>query len=140
MDDVFKELAEARVDDAADPIETLGWNRYDWRKPSLAVVVSNGDRIAVPWTAGVHVRFDLVEHGLGFEDLGLDDAPDGISIWEGVTKGGQYIGDGEYSDPYLDGTFRQPTDEEWAAIRAGRSPWNDDEWLVPEARLALEAP
>lgn len=55
------------------------------------------------------------------DDVGLDDAPDGISVWEGVmqtiwvTK--------EESDFVLKGTFRQPTIEEWNHLASGNNPW-----------------
>ena len=71
-----------------------------------------------------------IEHEIGsigsrrLDDLGLDNAPDGISIWEGAfawTPGPwDCPADGQL-DP--DGKFRAPTDEEWVAIREGRSPW-----------------
>lgn len=109
--------------------ECTGWGAYDWSKPSLAVVVSNGTKISVPWTVGVHVQFDLVEHGLYFEDLGLDPPDAGIWIWEGKTVAEQSY-EGEH-DAYLDGTFRAPTDEEWAAIKRGVCPWDDSLWLKP---------
>lgn len=110
-----------------------GWNRYDWKKPSLAIVVSDGHKTAVPWYVGPHVAFDLREHGLDFDDLGLD-APPGIHVWEGVTKGGQRTYEGDYEDTYLDGEFRDLTDDEWQAVREGRCPWNDDEWLRSGAK------
>jgi len=55
----------------------------------------------------------------------LDDAPEGISVWEGHAVGYPQGIDGDYPDPDPDlvGTFRAPTDAEWAAIRENKSPW-----------------
>lgn len=104
----------------------------NWDKPSLAVVACDGDgHGCVLHTVGPHVAFDMREIGRDLDDLGLDDAPAGISIWEGVTAGGGYAGDGDYHDTYLSGAFRAPTDDEWKAIREGRCPWNPDDWAVP---------
>lgn len=79
----------------------------------------------VIWYDGPAIAQEIEEVGLhGLDDLGLDDAPDGISIWEGnyfYSPGGfEYPQEGDY-DPK--GVFRPPTDEEWAAIRKGQSPW-----------------
>lgn len=58
------------------------------------------------------------------DDLGLDDAPAGISVWEGGFAGGEKDEwNGDYNDVYPVGTFRAPTDDEWAAIRDGRNPF-----------------
>jgi hypothetical protein len=59
-------------------------------------------------------------------DLGLDDAPLGISIWIGKYLTIQ-VSDGDYGREYdvePKGSFRAPTEEEWSAIRQGRSPWD----------------
>lgn len=58
------------------------------------------------------------------DDLGLDDAPDGISIWEGdyVWQSGPYEAPND-GQSMPEGIFRAPTDEEWLAIRQNRSPW-----------------
>lgn len=106
------------------------WGGYDWSKPSRAVVACDGDfHGCVLFTVGAHVNFEIKEVGLrGLDEIGLDDAPPGISIWEGITSGGGIAYDGDYLDTYLTGSFRAPTDEEWNAIRAGVCPWDDDQW------------
>jgi hypothetical protein len=112
------------------------WNDYDWDRESLAVVASDGGGTGcVLWTAGPHVQFEQQETGcVQLEDLGLDDAPLGISIWAG-----QYLLDGlsaalcdvpDSCTTHPRGRFRPPTDEEWAAIRAGRCPWRDEDWYA----------
>jgi hypothetical protein len=69
--------------------------------------------------------------------LGLDDAPNGISIWEGGIKSVHvHTPDCNEHDSWLAGGFRDPTDEEWAAIRKNECPWNDDDWREkPKAAL-----
>jgi hypothetical protein len=94
--------------------------------PSLAVVASNGEHGCVLWTVGAHVRFEQQECGWELIDLGLHNAPQGISIWEGVYI---YIPEPwECSEPK--GQFRKPTDAEWVAIREGRCPWDEHKWMV----------
>lgn len=79
----------------------------------------------VLWYAGASLANEIEEGGLvHLGDLGLDDAPNGISVWEGRyfwTRGPyEYPDDG---DSYPSGKFRDPTEEEWQKIRAGRCPW-----------------
>jgi hypothetical protein len=53
-------------------------------------------------------------------DLGLDDAPDGLSIWEGhLSTCGEY-------DAEPCGSFRALTDAEWARLRETGTPWEYD--------------
>jgi hypothetical protein len=105
------------------------FDELDWGKPSLAVIACDGNgNGCVLYTAGPHVAMDMHEIGRGLGDIGLDDAPAGISVWEGMTAGGGYAGDGDYHDTYLEGAFRVPTDDEWLAIRAGRCPWDEADW------------
>jgi hypothetical protein len=112
-------------EEAAEP----GWNGFTaaaWEQDSRAVIACNGKgNGAVLWTVGPHIRFEMDEGGLtGLDDLGLDDAPAGVSVWVGryVATGG-YPDDGS-SDP--EGAFRPPTDDEWIAIREGRCPWAEE--------------
>jgi len=62
------------------------------------------------------------------DDNGLDDAPDGISIWEGrmLSWGPDY--NGEY-DAELRGEFRNLTEKEWKLLAEGCAPWDEKEWL-----------
>ncbi len=119
---------------------TDDWDAWDgypasaWDKDSLAVVASDGKEGCVLWTAGPHVRMEIEEFNMcSLSDLGLDDAPQGISIWVG-----RYVwfndshpldpDEGSSSEPR--GAFRAPTEDDWTAIREGRCPWNDDDWRV----------
>lgn len=105
---------------------------WDREKKSLAVVASNGSHGAVIWYVGFSISMEVEEAGLDtLCDLGLDDAPVGISIWEGtyVWSPGpfEHPNDG---DMWPSGSFRDPTDDEWQAIRKGECPWNPDDWRV----------
>jgi hypothetical protein len=65
-------------------------------------------------------------------DLGLDDAPAGITIWEGRVaywESGNPLDGTEYNSE-LKGTFRRLTVEELTAVAEGKAPWNKNEWLL----------
>lgn len=95
---------------------------------SKAVVARDEKGVGcILWWTGEHLRCEIDAGFYDLSDLGLDDAPHGISIWEGIYV--YYSGswenelEGGGSDPK--GTFRSPTDDEWGAIKAGRSPWGE---------------
>lgn len=128
--DEIKTTSEAvfvKVNDGPDY-----WGNMNWGKPSLAVLASNGDDGCVLFTVGPHVLFDMKESGLGnkLDDLGLSDAPAGLSVWEGTTAGGGRTFEGDYDDTYLVGTFRPLTEEEWAAVKMGDCPWDNAPWML----------
>lgn len=89
--------------------------------PSRAVVANNTrNGGCVLWfTADSVIEAEISNTSTRLADLGLDDAPEGISIWEGVYI--KYVRQDDYLEP--SGAFRPPTDEEWTAIRAGRNPF-----------------
>lgn len=96
--------------------DELGLALWTWTKPTPS-----------EWT----VEEYLGDCGRRIEDLGLDGAPDGISVWEGdlVTTdhwtdcGKEY--DTELVPANRENPFRDPTDAEWAAIRTGQNPWGE---------------
>lgn len=98
---------------------------YDPKKPSLGVVASDGNGNGLLlWYVGVDLALEVEEYGFRFlTDLGLDDAPAGVSVWEG-----KYVWDGDDANPK--GRFRPPTEAEWVAIREGRMPWDPKEWKL----------
>lgn len=108
---------------------TKRWGNYsedEWNAPSKAVVVntSNGEGVVL-WYVGPHISMDVEEHCITLlSDLGLDEAPPGISVWEGKY---QYQSSNNPENPDVDaellGEFRPPTEEEWKAIRENRNPW-----------------
>ncbi len=120
-----------------DPDAFDRWDGYPasaWDKDSLAVVASDGKEGCMLWTAGPHVRMEIEEYNMySLSDLGLDDAPKGISIWVGKYvwfNDSNPFGPDEGSSSEPRGAFRPPTEDEWTAIREGRCPWNDDDWRV----------
>ena len=111
------------------------YNGYDPEKKSVAVIGSNGNgHGTLVWWAGGHLALEINEYGFSdLGDLGLDDCPIGIWVWEGkyiYHSGVNCEGIDVGGDAEPKGEFRKPTDEEWAAIREGRSPWNDDDWKI----------
>lgn len=93
--------------------------RKEEKVGSKAVVANNKQGHGlVLWYVGDVITSEIEEAGFC-----LDDAPEGISVWEGIgiwTPGPfEYPDDGDFE---LVGEFRKPTDEEWAAIRAGECP------------------
>ncbi len=110
-----------------------GW---DWSKNSLAVIASRGGEGAVLWWVGGHIDFELCESGISaLGDLGLDDAPEGICVWDGVyvfhKDTSYYHDDGGESEAV--GDFRAPTDEEGEYIKRNECPWDANEWMEEES-------
>lgn len=111
------------ADNRPDP-----WADYDWSKPSRAVIAcdSNGNGCILHYV-GAHLDYDI--NGIGLtelDDLGLDNAPEGLSVWEGehhVTR--DYSGETDY---WLKGEFRALTDAEQRAVGKNECPWDADGW------------
>ena len=98
------------------------------RKPSRIVIVSNGRPGVALWWVGAGAWSEIEESGLSDAGgLGPDDAPSGISIWEGNYRA--VHGSDDY-DVEPVGKFRAPTAEEWEAIGKGRCPWDPKDWHV----------
>ena len=94
---------------------------------SKAVLASNGRDGIVLSAVGYDILYQMEEGGLiMLADLGLDDAPEGISVWEGcyVQVPGSYECP-EDGDLEPIGKFRTPTDEEWECIKINKCPWPD---------------
>lgn len=118
-----------KEEDGEPPEGYLYRDDYDWSKSSLAVVASTDGTGVVLWTAGPHVSSMIEDIGGGLEEIGLDDAPDGISVWEGGIKTVHInTPDCNEWESWLDGGFRSPTDEEWTAIRKNECPWDNQLW------------
>ena len=108
------------------------WGPWDWNKKSLAVIASHGGDGAVLWWVGGHLDYEISEgYASSLGDLGLDNAPNGICVWEGVydyhSDKSYYDNDGGYTE--ANGEFRVPTDEEWEYIRENRCPWDANDWM-----------
>lgn len=123
------------LDDLLSAPGTHSWGHYNFAKSSLAVVAlgDHGPGIVLH-TVGGHLRMEMSEGGLdNTEDLGIHLEEPGIWVWEG--KGVWYPGSYEYPNDgsmELVGSYRPPTDGEWAAIRKGECPWDDAEWKEQE--------
>lgn len=136
--DTFKGLNEPEPeDDEDDGTESCfdrSWDEYPhwaWKVPSKAIVAARAGRGVLLFYAGPHFRYQVEEEPLEcLDDLGLDKAPLGISVWEGVyiTEAGA-TWDGETSDESMPkGEFRLLTEMEWDAVRKGMNPWDDASW------------
>lgn len=92
---------------------TTGWDDIDFRKNSYAVVVHAGDGEGVVlWQTGPHLQIQVDLCGPCLRDLDLDDAPYGISVWEGRFVHGR-----------PDGYFRRPTPAESKYIADNMCPF-----------------
>jgi hypothetical protein len=89
---------------------------------SHKAVVANSNHAGTVLYATKELKQFVSDIGPRLDDVGLDDAPEGISIWEGnvVTTYDQFNGD---YDAFLEGKFRVPNEREWNAIKKQRSPW-----------------
>lgn len=147
--DDFKELAE-RAEKNAPSLLAGGYEHpdtqidgpseggWDISKPSRLVVSNDaGGNGVVLWGVG-EVMDHVAAISPQLQDLGLDDAPVGVSVWEGESRWFQSGWETVEWDFELKGAFRAPTEEEWGAIRRGACPWDKNEWLHPEASETLE--
>lgn len=109
--------------------------------PSRAVLANNNGKGVVLWCRGTHIEQEIDALDCSLESLGLDNAPEGISIWEGRAHWSpgpwEHPEDG---DVELVGTFRAPTEKEWEAIRRNECPWGEQsERLAVCAQEVFEA-
>ena len=110
----------------------MNWNDIpdeEWEKSSFAVIANRHGTGCVVWYGGgATLRFEIEEvcGALGLDDLGLDDAPEGISIWEGCYVATQIHGYEGTPDVVTRpvGKFRRPHKSEWRAIRANENPFD----------------
>lgn len=99
-------------------------------RPSMALIAArDGVGCLLDYT-GSAIEWHVAEAGAGLNDLGLDDAPDGLSIWEGTMGSVKCV---DTSDSYGEwdyeviGDFRPATLEEAATyLREGCL------WPLPE--------
>lgn len=90
--------------------------RLERRIPeSWAIIANNnGQGCVLVYGGGASLRHALEESGwYALDDLGLDDAPEGISVWEGryVSMGGD-----DSIEVKPDGRFRSLTASEWERV------------------------
>jgi hypothetical protein len=115
------EIAEAELELDDGPRRIVSGDPAD-----RALVACDGDgHGCVLQYVGAGLQY-MLEEGAGRElvDLGFDDAPDGISVWEGRLATSEMWTDcGREYDCELVGTFRELTDDEWASLRRNECPW-----------------
>ncbi len=71
---------------------------------------------------GEALEYVLSEWSRALDGIGLDDAPHGLRIWEGVlVSTGSAVFHGGEIDENLEGRFRELTAEEWDAVSGGYS-------------------
>lgn len=94
---------------------------------SIALVACNGHYGTVICHDGPGIESAIEDTSPALDACGLDDAPDGLSIWEGcyITTRDYW---GEY-DAYLSGHFRDLTEAEWTLLRETDVPWEMEEIL-----------
>jgi hypothetical protein len=96
-----------------------------WRSKAVIANPKHGGG-CILWYIGGSLANEIEECGLyQLSDLGLDDAPPGISVWEGtfVWQRGPYEHPND-GDMLPSGKFREPTPEEWFWIIGNRNPWD----------------
>lgn len=125
MSSLFDSLATLTPTDPPEPRR----KRLGATTDSIALIACNGGCgvILEHDGPGIEAAVDG-ECNLRLEDHGLDDAPDGLSIWEG--RYACFNTSYEYSYEYeceLDGKFRDLTDREWDYLRETGTPWEYEE-------------
>ncbi len=95
-----------------------------------------------------HVGYDITMEieesfaGYSIQDLGLEDAPDGLSVWVGHFDYSEVIsptaGDVD-CDVEPVGTFRPLTADEWSKLAAGEPLWDVRDWIDPQHLAAYDA-
>lgn len=92
---------------------------------SIALIANNGGTGVVLAYDGAGIECCIDEgNGKALDDNGLDDAPDGLSIWEGAYHTWHvHTPDMNEWEAELRGTFRDLTDREWALLRETGTPW-----------------
>jgi hypothetical protein len=110
------------------------WEKYKKDIKSRLVIASNNGTGCVLYAIGS--CWEVNYEGVGsycLVDNGLDDAPDGISIWEGKLET-KFSLEGD-CDTFLAGEFRELTEEEWKLLAKGEAPWDEKNWLCePETQ------
>lgn len=96
------------------------------KRPSRALIAMGPHHGCLLEWDGSDIEYEVEQIGSLLDDLGLDDAPSGLSIWEGeyVYTPGRSTPDG-YSDPDVqsNGVFRDLTSEEWEKVRLNEDLW-----------------
>lgn len=141
------ELVLGKLDDA-DEYDHKAWGGYPkeaFDMDSKALIACDGSgNGAVIETGGpaVPLYAEGLCGSLTLEDYGLDNAPEGLSIWEGryVSIRGEDTpnGYGE-TDIFLEGDFRELNAEERKSLAAGDPLFDESDWGVGEPEIPTKA-
>lgn len=80
------------------------------------------------FASGQTLEAEILEFPLQFRDdlqasgISSDDPSLGCFVWEGTPRLIQ-LQNNQLDCDLTEGTYRQPTDQEWQALRDGRNPW-----------------
>lgn len=123
------ELFEKLKEEPGEPEPERKKRKAPWNETDSIALVAQGSKDGVLLVYdGPGVEGAIEDVGEHTDDLGLDDAPDGLSIWEGRYHTSQYWTDCGYEyDAELVGKFRELTDQEWELFRATGTPWEYEE-------------
>ena len=93
----------------------------EYTEPSRALIACNNGTGVVLEHIGHSLYCEIDAVGVYLSDLGLDIAPDGLSIWTGTYRGHPVCcgPDGVEYESFPEGEFRRLTPEELARMNAG---------------------
>lgn len=98
--------------------------RKNMTTESIALIANNGGSGIILELHGTGISCEVDAVGSKrLDDYGLDDAPDGLSIWEGHLNAHPCGPHNEEVDTGLVGKFRDLTDEEWRLLKETGVPW-----------------
>lgn len=102
------------------PLQPEEKGRIPFISPSRALIASvdEGHGVVLDFI-GDDISREVEARGFELEDLGLDEAPDGLSVWVGGFAC-RPTGLGDF-DFFPEGEFRDLTPEEWARLSTGKS-------------------
>jgi len=111
------------------------WSKDDYKRfQSLALVhVNSNAELRIMDYCGPHIEDEVdmstlsdAEHTLG-RCPGVEELDPGVWVWEGCIYGQKYETlEGTDYDIAVKGVWREPTDQEWAALRTKQHLWNRD--------------
>jgi hypothetical protein len=116
--------------------EMLFENNEQKAYKELAVIAADeSGSVFIMWHRGAGLDGDIPMVGPHADDIGLNvekDIDTGLAVWEGASR---WVGSEDAEIVYT-GKVREPTDEEWAAIREGRNPWPEEDYENGEKEKA----
>lgn len=121
----LRELFESMAIGAAkSALEKRRPRRYPWdKRDSIALIASSGGTGVILEFDGTGIEGDIeTESSRRLDDHGLDNAPDGLSIWEGKLRVTSSRYD-EDVDCELVGEFRELSRVEWGLLETSGVPW-----------------